>query len=157
TWPQGRRGRAGCRDPPAALPGHAEGERRRVRRYSAGARSSLLAALLLLAACAAPSGPPERVTVLSRARLSAVADSPKRDAIIPSTLLFKLVAGFRGVDRNTKAGVYEFRRGDPLGEVLSALAEGRTASVRLTIPEGLTIPEVATLVAERVGIPADSF
>jgi len=128
-----------------------------VRRYSAGARSSLLAALLLLAACAAPSGPPERVTVPSRARFSAVADSLKAHGIIRSTLLFKLVARFRGVDRNTKAGVYEFRRGDPLGEVLNALAEGRTASVRLTIPEGLTIPEVATLVAERVGIPADSF
>lgn len=126
-------------------------------RYFAGARSSLLAALLLLAACAAPSGPPERVTVPPRARFSAVADSLKAHGIIRSTLLFKLVARFRGVDRNTKAGVYEFRRGDPLGQVLNALAEGRTASVRLTIPEGLTIPEVATLVAERVGIPTDSF
>ena len=31
------------------------------------------------------------------------------------------------------------------------------ASARLTVPEGLTIPEVAAIVAERVGIPTDSF
>jgi peptidoglycan lytic transglycosylase G len=128
-----------------------------VTRYFVSPRPALLAATLLFAACTAPSGSLERVTVPPRARFSAVADSLKAHGIIRSALLFKVVARFQGVDRNTKAGVYEFRRGDPLGSVLKALAEGRTATARLTIPEGLTIPEVATLVAERVGIPADSF
>jgi UPF0755 protein len=126
-------------------------------RYRFEACTAVLAGSLVLGACTAPSGPPERVTVPPKARFSTVADSLAAHGIIRSTLWFKLVARLRGVDRNTKAGVYEFRRGAPLGRVLSALAEGRTATARLTIPEGLTIPEVATLVAERVGMPADSF
>jgi UPF0755 protein len=120
-------------------------------------RSALLAGALALGGCSAPSGPPERVTVPPRAHFSAVADSLRAHGVIRSTILFKLVARFHGVDRNTKAGVYEFHRGAPLDRVLKDLAEGRTATARLTIPEGLTIPEVAALVAGRVGIPPDSF
>jgi len=112
---------------------------------------------LLLLACTAPSGPPERVTIPPKSTFSAVADSLAAHRIIWSPLWFKLVARIRRVDRNTKAGVYEFRRGTPVGQVLTALAEGRTATARVTVPEGLTIPEVAALVAARAGIPADSF
>ena len=112
---------------------------------------------LLLLACTAPSGPPERVTIPPKSTFSAVADSLAAHRIIWSPLWFKLVARIRGVDRSTKAGVYEFRRGAPIGQILTALAEGRTASARVTIPEGLTIPEVAALMAGRAGIPPDSF
>jgi UPF0755 protein len=121
-------------------------------------RTGLIAlAALLLAACVARSGPVERVTIPPRSSFSAVADSLARHQIIWSRLWFKLVGRVRGVDRSTKAGVYEFRRGTPTSVVLTALAEGRTATARLTVPEGLTIPEVAALVAERLDIPADSF
>jgi UPF0755 protein len=117
----------------------------------------LSAAALVLVACAAPAGPPERVPIPPRSTFSAVAESLAAHHVIWSPLWFKLVARVRGVDRNTKAGVYEFRRHTPVARVLAALAAGRTASARLTVPEGLTIPEVASLVADRVGIPADSF
>lgn len=110
------------------------------------------------AGCRAPApGPIERVTVPPKAGFSAVTDSLAAHGVIRHPLWFKLVARVKGVDRTTKAGVYELPRNAPIGDVLRALAEGRTASARLTIPEGLTIPEVATIVAERVGIPADSF
>lgn len=112
---------------------------------------------LLLLACNAPSGPPERVTIPPKSTFSAVTDSLAAHRVIWSPLWFKLVARIRGVDRNTKAGVYEFRRGTRTSQVLTALAEGRTATARVTVPEGLTIPEVAALVAARAGIPADSF
>jgi len=112
---------------------------------------------ILLAACTTPSGPVERVTIPPRASFSAVADSMARHQIVWSKLWFKLMARIGGVDRSTKAGVYEFRRNTPTSVVLTALAEGRTATARLTVPEGLTIPEVAALVAQRLDIPADSF
>jgi UPF0755 protein len=114
-------------------------------------------AAIPLLACMGPSGPVERVTIPPRSSFSAVADSMARHQVIWSRLWFKLVARIRRVDRSTKAGVYEFRRGTPTNAVLTALAEGRTATARLTIPEGLTIPEVAGIVAERLGIPVDSF
>ncbi|HTC24029.1 MAG TPA: endolytic transglycosylase MltG [Gemmatimonadales bacterium] len=117
-----------------------------------------LTALVLCGACEAGTpGPIERVTVPPRAAFSSVADSLAAHGVIGNRLWFKLVARFRHVDRSIKAGVYELPRNAPTADVLSALAEGRTASVRLTVPEGLTIPEVAALVAERVAIPADSF
>jgi UPF0755 protein len=37
------------------------------------------------------------------------------------------------------------------------LAHGKKAALRFTVPEGLTIQEVAALAAERLGIPEDSF
>jgi UPF0755 protein len=37
------------------------------------------------------------------------------------------------------------------------LAHGKKAALRFTVPEGLTIRDVATLAAERLGIPENSF
>lgn len=135
-----------------------------VRADRGSPRGRLLAAIVAGAtlaaqsACRSPApGPIERVTVPPKARFSAVADSLAAHGVVRNRLWFKIVARVKGVDRTTKAGVYELARDAPIGDVLQALAEGRTASARLTIPEGLTIPEVAAIVAERVGIPADSF
>jgi len=135
-----------------------------VRADRGSPRGRLLAAIVAggtlaaQSACRSPApGPIERVTVPPKARFSAVADSLAAHGVIRNRLWFKIVARVKGVDRTTKAGVYELARDAPTGDVLQALAEGRTASVRLTIPEGLMIPEVAAIVAERVGIPADSF
>jgi peptidoglycan lytic transglycosylase G len=130
-------------------------------RASGGRGRAVRAALVLLSAAVAcrPAAPEEivRVTVPAKARFSAVADSLAAHGVIRYPLWFKLVARVKGVDRTIKAGVYELARDAPTGEVLRALAEGRTASARVTIPEGLTIPEVAAIVADRVGVPADSF
>ena len=128
----------------------------RDRRVAAAALVALLT--LVQDACQSPApGPVERVTVPPKSRFSAVADSLAAHGVIRSPLWFKLVARVKHVDRNIKAGVYELPRDASTTDVLQALAEGRTASARLTVPEGLTIPEVAAIVAERVGIPADSF
>ena len=129
----------------------------------AGARrkAATLAALAVVSGAAAcrPSTPEEivRVTVPAKARFSAVTESLAAHGVVRYPLWFKLVARVKRVDRTIKAGVYELPRNAPTGMVIQALAEGRTASARLTIPEGLTIPEVAALVADRVGMPADSF
>jgi UPF0755 protein len=128
----------------------------RDQRVAAAAAVALLT--LVQGACRSPApGPIERVTVPPKSRFSAVADSLAAHGVIHSPFWFKLVARVKHVDRNIKAGVYELPRDASTGDVLQTLAEGRTASARLTVPEGLTIPEVAAIVAERVGIPTDSF
>jgi UPF0755 protein len=119
---------------------------------------ALAAAALALAACGAPAGgPPQRVTVPPRATFATVTDSLAAHGVIASRLWFKLVARLKGVDRSVKAGVYEFPRNAPTGDILAALAEGRTAAARLTVPEGFTIADIAALVAGRLGVPPDSF
>ncbi len=119
-------------------------------------KSRVGALIVLSLGCAGSSRTPERVTVPPKASFGSVADSLSAHGVIRSRLWFKLLARIRGVDRSVKAGVYEFPPGASAGAVLSALAEGRTATARLTIPEGLTFADIAALAQDRLHIPADS-
>jgi UPF0755 protein len=86
-----------------------------------------------------------------------VTDSLKAHGVISSPAWFKLLAKVRRVERSVHAGVYEFPAGTTPWTALSMLAHGKKAALRFTVPEGLTIQDVAGLAAERLGIPADSF
>ena len=100
---------------------------------------------------------PARVILPAGASFSAVTDSLKAHGVIGDTRSFKLLARVRGIDRSVHAGVYEFPAGTSPWEVLTMLATGKKAALRFTVPEGLTIPEVSALAAEKLGIRADSF
>lgn len=100
---------------------------------------------------------PARVILPAGASFSAVTDSLKARGVISDTRTFKLLARVRGIDRSVHAGVYEFPVGTTPWQVLTMLATGKKAALRFTVPEGLTIPEVSTLAAEKLGIRADSF
>ena len=116
--------------------------------------------LLLLAACAdspPPSGPPQRIRVPSGASFSQVTDTLVAYGVVSNPFWFKLQARLKGVDRSIHAGVYEIGRGLAAGEVLDILAAGKSAVLRFTVPEGLTIADVAALGEERLRIPADSI
>ncbi|HUF34552.1 MAG TPA: endolytic transglycosylase MltG [Gemmatimonadales bacterium] len=115
-----------------------------------------LAALLMVAACTGTNPAAERVTLPPGTSFAALTDSLTAHGIIGSRRWFTLLARIRGVDRSVQAGTYEFAPGLSAGEVLDILSEGRAAAQRFTVPEGLTLHEVAALAAERLGIPADS-
>ncbi|HWN19035.1 MAG TPA: endolytic transglycosylase MltG [Gemmatimonadales bacterium] len=91
------------------------------------------------------------------ASFSAVTDSLKAHGVITHPASFKLLARVRGVDRSVHSGVYEFPAGTSPLKVLTMLSRGQKAALRFTVPEGLTIPEVAALAREKLGIPPDSF
>ena len=96
---------------------------------------------------------PERVTLPPGSTFTAVTDSLVAHGVVSSRLLFKLLARVRGVDRSVHAGVYEFAPHLSAWRVLGVLAAGKTAAVRFTVPEGLTILDVAALAAERLKVP----
>ena len=110
----------------------------------------------LLAACAGTNTAPERVTLPPGATFGAVADTLEAHGVIGSRRVFKLLARIRGVDRSVQAGVYQFPPGTPPWKVLAVLSRGAAVSLKLTVPEGLTIPEMAALAAERLGVPEDT-
>ena len=112
---------------------------------------------LSLAACAGTNPTAERVTLPPGASFAAVTDTLAVHRVIASRRIFKLIARARGVDRSVQAGVYEFPPGTSPWKVLDVLARGAAVSQKFTVPEGLTIPEVATLAAERLGIPEDTL
>jgi UPF0755 protein len=123
---------------------------------SAYSALTAFSALTTLTACGS-STQSGRVILPPGASFGAVTDSLAAHGIITNSRRFKLLARLRGVDRSVHAGVYEFPAGTSEWKVLSMLAQGKKAALRFTVPEGLTIQEVATLAAERLGIPEDSF
>jgi UPF0755 protein len=123
------------------------------------ARMRAVTALSILSALSACSASPQsaRVILPSGATFGAVTDSLAAHGVITNRRWFKLLARIRGVDRSVHAGVYEFPAGVSEWAVLGMLAKGKKAALRFTVPEGLTIQEVAALAAQRLGIPEDSF
>jgi UPF0755 protein len=116
-----------------------------------------LAFPVILAACRGTNSATERVTLPPGTSFAALTDSLAAHGIIGDRRWFTLLARVRRVDRSVQAGVYEFAPGRSANEVLDILAKGKAAAQRFTVPEGLTLDEVAVLAQERLGIPADSM
>ena len=120
-------------------------------------RSALsVALLLLLPACAGGKAAAERVTLPPGATFGAVTDTLAAHGVIGNRRVFKLLARVRGVDRSVQAGVYEFPPGTSAWKVLNLLRKGAAVSQKFTVPEGLTILDVAALAAGRLGVPEDT-
>jgi peptidoglycan lytic transglycosylase G len=134
---------------------HLPGPRTRSLRCSAYSALTALS-VSALSACS-PSQKAARVILPPGASFGAVTDSLTAHGVVTSPRWFKILARIRGVDRSVHAGVYEFPAGTSEWTVLGMLAKGKKAALRFTVPEGLTIQEVGSLAAERLGIPEDSF
>ncbi|HTO73986.1 MAG TPA: endolytic transglycosylase MltG, partial [Gemmatimonadales bacterium] len=112
-------------------------------------------ALLLLTACG--TGPVERFTIPPGASLSRVADTLAAHDIISCRFCFKVAARLRGAERSVQAGVYELPRRSGTWRALTALKEGHILAVHFTVPEGITLWDLADLAQAELGIPTDSL
>lgn len=68
-----------------------------------------------------------------------IAQDLSEAGIIRDSRFFLLVARFRGVDRQLKAGSYNFGGDANLLETVNRLLEGSSIAVNVTIPEGLSL------------------
>lgn len=103
-----------------------------------------------------PDTEPAQIVIAPGTSFAAVTDSLVAREIVTHRTWFKLLARVRGLDRSVQAGAYEFRPGESSWHVLNTLRSGRTAATRFTVPEGLTLRELAALAQSRLGIPAES-
>lgn len=115
-----------------------------------------VALVLVLAGCAGPTGPVERFTVPAGATLAQVEDSLATHGLLGWRPWFRAVARAGGFERSLKPGVYEFSRGTSALAMLRDIRDGRFLSIKLTIPEGFTILDVAGVVSERLGVARES-
>ena len=93
--------------------------------------------VVLLACTASPAdGPTTRVTIPPRSSFSAVTDTLVAAGAIDSPRWFRLLARLRGIDRRVQAGIFDLPAHTDTWHLLSALAEGRIATVKFTAPEG---------------------
>ena len=112
---------------------------------------------LVVAACGRSDKPRVTVTIPAGATLDAAVDSLAAHGVIRHTALFGLYARLRGLGGSLKSGDYLLRPDAAWGDVVAALGRGHGIEVRWTVPEGLMLGEVATLAAEALGVPRDSF
>jgi len=87
------------------------------------------------------------LTVPPGATLDAVSDSLAARGVIRKATAFRLYARVRGDDRRIRAGRYLLTPGTPWGEILDALIEGRVLTVRMMVPEGSRLTQIAPRVA----------
>jgi UPF0755 protein len=90
---------------------------------------------------------------------SSVAEIARRleaAGVVRNALLFRLWARFAGRDRAIQPGTYRFAGTVDVNDVLARLAAG-VAPVEITIPEGLTVREIAGLLATRGLGTVDDF
>ena len=94
--------------------------------------------------------PPSKVVVIpDGSTFQHVASLLKREGLIKSRTVFVLLGKSQSADRKVHAGEYELNPGMTPAEILSKLLNGQVLLHPLTIPEGLTIAQIADVASEQ--------
>jgi UPF0755 protein len=88
---------------------------------------------------------------------ASVAQRLEEQGLVFSALRFRVLARLTGADRRVRAGTYTVDTGTPPGALLEAFVEGRVRLVRLTVPEGWRLEQIAAEVERVLGVPADTL
>ncbi|HEY2804303.1 MAG TPA: endolytic transglycosylase MltG [Gemmatimonadales bacterium] len=119
----------------------------------------LVAALCVgLAACQAPgpNAPKAHVYIPRGSSLKGVTDSLLNHGVIETGWTFRLYSQLRGLTRRVRPGLYAFPLGERWSVIVGALATGRTDDALFTVPEGLTVRQIADLAAGVLRLATDS-
>ena len=76
--------------------------------------------------------------------------------VIESAWQFRVYGRLTGLARRVLPGRYAFRLGEPWARIREALRTGRTDDIRFTVPEGLTVRQIAELAADTLRLARDS-
>lgn len=95
-------------------------------------------------------------TVAPGATFGQITDTLVARGLIRRPLLFRVYGRLRRDERNVRAGTYALDAGTGWPTLLDALVQGRVRMVAVTIPEGFTLPRIATRIAGITELPADT-
>ena len=94
--------------------------------------------------------PPSKVVVIpDGSTFQHVAALLEREGLIKSSFMFVLFGKVQSADRKVHAGEYELNPGMTPAEILSKLLNGQVLLHSLTIPEGLTITQIAEVASQQ--------
>ena len=107
---------------------------------------------------AGASGPEVQVTVEQGMSNADVGSLLEREGVITSASIFKYYARLTGLG-SIEAGNYVFEKNSDFSDVTKVLEGGaaKAEEERFTVPEGLTLPEVAKVIGQLPGRSADKF
>ncbi len=133
--------------PQDAAPGAGVGSRSVPRAARAGLIGATLLTILLGGYRLLVAPPSRRSTRLVVVRhgdsLARIGRQLQRAQVIASAKVFSLYMEFSGRAVRVKPGDYVFAPGERLGTVVERLVRGSAGALRVTLPEGLTVHEVA--------------
>jgi UPF0755 protein len=86
-----------------------------------------------------------------------VAAGLEREDLVRSARFFLLLARVSGKDQEIKAGEFMLNAGMSASGILKTLSSGRVVMQRFTVPEGLHLRQVASLLQERGVVDQESF
>jgi len=99
---------------------------------------------------ASPKGsPPSKVLIPEGASFSEVARILKERGVVRSRWWFELYGRLRGITERVKAGEYFLSASMSPQEIADTLVKGRVVTYKVTIPEGLTAREIASLLKDK--------
>jgi UPF0755 protein len=102
-----------------------------------------------------PSRASITVVIPRGSHLGGIGDRLEQAGVVENGQIFAIGTRLLGNGRPLQAGEYEFAGGISAREVMQQMIEGRTVKRRLTIPEGLTVPEIVALVRQAEGLEGD--
>lgn len=100
---------------------------------------------------------PVKVTIPSGATAREVAELLEARGVIKDALAFRLYTSWQKADGKLKAGVYLFKPGESLSEILKQLVAGRVMEAEFTIPEGYTLKQIARLLEAKGLVSQEEF
>ena len=103
--------------------------------------------VILLAGPPEKFAPPREVTIEKGEPFRQIARALADAGVVRSELALRIYGQMSGTAREIKPGDYAFKGGERISDVMRHLVKGDFIVVTITIPEGLTVHEIA----ERVG------
>lgn len=89
--------------------------------------------------------------------LAAVVRKLRAQKLIANERLFLLWARLKGVETKIHLGLYRFEASASAREILERLATGKGVFLKVTIPEGLTVKEIAALLGKMQIVDVEKF
>ncbi len=86
---------------------------------------------------------PVIITIQPGQSFSEIAGNLEKEGVVSSAFNLKVLATLRGDVRQIQAGTFNFAAASKPGRVLERLTKGDTLRLQVTLPEGLTIAQIA--------------
>jgi len=89
--------------------------------------------------------------------LRSITSRLNNEGVIGNENLFMLYVVSKGWQNRLKAGEYEFKEGRTVASIVDMLVKGEVVSRRVTIPEGLTVAEIAGIIGSKTILDENDF
>ncbi|MCD8049362.1 MAG: endolytic transglycosylase MltG [Clostridia bacterium] len=146
-----------------------EKQRRKLKKGAVAAICGVIAAIVLIAVIApyvseytktaSTDGDAVTVTIAEGSTVSDIAAALKDAGLIRSEFIFKLKVRQSGEGANLNYGVFEMHEGMSIPDIITTLVDTKSikATVRLVVPEGYSVEQIAKSAAEIFGFGEEDF